>query len=282
MIYHYTDKDCLIKILGLHNSQDENINEKNITFHAFSVKSYIGQEELAFNFEDILPYLKEVESEMEIENLFQLSRIKSQCLLTQMNAEPFIDFKHYGHHDPYAISFSANENCDCLWLKHNYCLCLDEQYMYMPSDKFLLFYDKVSYGIEKEKIKSIIRRWYNTYLFGGVFQHNNIYNDIVQNNLEILNSIRFDLFSIIKTPPFQKEEEYRAVCVVGKNEDIVQTNEDGRKYVDIQYSRSVLCKIIYRAETPLTEIKEILCLLNQSGYSAKEQGCEIIVEFPIM
>lgn len=268
MVYHYTKFNCIESILGL--GQMNSDCPINLTFWAFSALSCIGQEELAYRFQQIRPILQDVENELNIPYIRRVSRIEEQSMLCDYDETEYVDFKNSVMQDPYIVSFSMNSNNKKLWTEFDseVCLCMDEDLFDIKSDQYYATGFDVSYGIEKEKLKNIILYWYSLYISYFENRNCNVYNDIVKENLMFLNVLRYQIFPFIKGFKFADENEFR-ISAFSCNTGCVINECNGRNYIKLLFPVKTLSKIVFREDVNESKILQLHRKMVDFGYKVK-------------
>lgn len=274
MVYHYTNIDCLISIMGLQKCTSHVCP----TLRAFDVRSYKDQEELQFDFSFLRPIMQQVEEEHNIPYLSRISRIEERTIFTGYASEKVVDFKEEDELIPYVLCLSTVSDNDYLWnvsKRDRVCIHIEESSFNKKEPNCMCWGDSVMYGPNINRIKSILSKWYITYQ--DFFEDTRIINDINRNEFILMSALRYDIYPFLKLKkePYTLEREYRVVCVVTDKKQINYT-DNGRVYYDILLPKSSIQRIDFSQSVSMVRIHDIAKQLNISGYTAECEGRSFI------
>lgn len=255
MVYHYTNEDGLIGILG---NEPES---QYVTFWAFDIKSYEGQDELAFAFRELYPELCKVEEEIKCPSLSRLSRMFSHTRLTTYPTDEVVNANNFIY-KPYVISFSQDSNNEKLWEKKmptSICIHVNEDYLRGEINNIKYWSDDVMYGINNDLVRRKLSAWYDTYL--SFFEHTTCINDVCVNECICMSAMKLDIYPFLKLEKYIKEKEFRTVCLALDEKIILHLGN--REYCELKIPIKAVECIEFHMDISLEVIKRITTYLKQ-------------------
>lgn len=259
MLYHYTSIESFCKISRINNNI-QNHNSTDFLFRTFCIDDMVGQEELSYNYECIRSIIAEVEREIAIPCRLQLSHLEQDCFFVDTNFENWCDFQFNKFVLPYILCFSTNGNNTKFWYPNTnkeVCICLDtKQVASQQHDNIYSHGDLVSYNIDKNKIKYIIKFWYKCMQSSDI-EKLYLINDTINEKIKVLSAIRYMIFPFIKPPHFREEEEFRMMYIPNDNDYPVK-DDAGRKFIEIKLCTESIKCVKFWESVPDCKIQDLV------------------------
>ncbi len=229
-----------------------------------------GQEEMEWRYEDIVPYLHQLEEQYQIPWHRRLTNLMSfGAELRGINKKSIIQYIHADktrlQYCPYAISFSHSSNDDRSWKEHGdqgngVCLAFDEKELSRISTEHILLFSDIIYRNEDGTIASeykpyilyLLKICYDIYLRQISKQSLPISinsDEMVICQEQTLFHMLLVLPSLIKPNKFDWECEHRLLVFCSENfEKNIHLNDNGKPYLELAIPFSSLKNVYLKSK----------------------------------